>query len=90
MVSEGIFGEVEELWQRGRRREHQAKPFRLERNTDYSGISGTGVVAEGAEFPNGQVIIKWLGDRPSLVLWQSMAHAESVHGHNGGTEFVYE
>jgi len=36
------------------------------------------------------VLIKWLGDRPSLVLWQSMEHAVSVHGHNGGTEFVYD
>lgn len=86
----GLFGGVEEYWQRGRRGGHQAKPFHLERKADVSGVSGTGRVAEGVEFPNGQVIIKWLGGRPSLVLWQCMEHAKSVHGHNGGTEFVYE
>lgn len=67
-----------------------ARNFHLNRKIDYSGISGKGIVAEGVEFANGKVLIKWLGDRPSLVLWQSMEHAGSVHGHNGGTEFVYD
>jgi hypothetical protein len=82
--------DIEYLYKYARDGGGSAKPFRLDRNTDYSGVSGTGVVAEGVEFPNGKVLIKWLGDRPSLVLWQSMDDAVAIHGHNGGTEFVYE
>jgi len=86
----GIIG-IEQTYELGRLGKIEgSKRFRLERNTDYSGISGTGVVAEGVELESGRVLIKWLGDRPSLVLWQSMEHAVSVHGHNGGTEFVYD
>ena len=37
--------------------------FRLVREEDESGVSGTGVVAVGVEFPSGAVVFEWLNDR---------------------------
>ena len=34
--------------------------FKLQRKVDCSGVSGTGVVAEGVEFDDGQVALRWL------------------------------
>lgn len=40
--------------------------FELERLEDVSGISGTGIVAQGVEFDNGKVCIAWgLPPKPS-------------------------
>ena len=36
--------------------------FDLIREEDESGVSGTGVVAVGIEFPNGYVELQWLND----------------------------
>lgn len=36
--------------------------FRLVREEDESGVSGTGVVAVGAQFPSGFIHIEWLND----------------------------
>ena len=33
------------------------KRFRFKRTEDVSGISGTGIVAEGVEFTNGKVVM---------------------------------
>jgi hypothetical protein len=63
--------------------------FELHRDRDLSGISGTGVVAEGVEFTDGQVVIRWLGVTPSTVVWTSIAEARAVHGHGGATRFVW-
>jgi hypothetical protein len=65
------------------------KRFYLNRKVDVSGISGTGVVADGVEFPDGTVVIRWLGDTPSTVIWPSMSSVEKIHGHNGSTEIVW-
>ena len=64
--------------------------FVLERDHDVSGISGTGTVAEGVQFTDGKVVIRWYGARPSTVVWESIEHAEAVHGHNGATRFVWQ
>jgi hypothetical protein len=65
------------------------KRFDLVRHVDVSGVSGTGIVATGIRFRRGLTIIKWHGDRPSLVFWRKFSDAESVHGHGGATKFVY-
>jgi hypothetical protein len=61
------------------------RTFTLVRLNDVSGISGTGVVAEGVEFSSGNVVITWFGDKPSVVIWESILHAMEVHCHNGNT-----
>jgi hypothetical protein len=64
--------------------------FLLERRIDVSGVSGTGLVAEGIEFGDGTTVIRWRGDQPSTVVWASVDAAMAVHGHNGATELVWE
>ncbi|CAM5717931.1 hypothetical protein [Streptomyces fumanus] len=63
--------------------------FTLERDTDITGVSGTGTVADGVLWPDGTVSIRWRGDRPSIVFWESLPDAEHVHGHQGATRFVW-
>lgn len=77
--------------------------FKVVRDQDITGISGTGVVAEGVEFSDGSVVMRWLdidhnsanykrGVRPTIVIHESITSVEALHGHNGAThvEFVDE
>lgn len=63
--------------------------FELHRDTDVSGISGTGTVAEGIEFSDGTCVIRWQGDRRSTVVWPCIADVEAIHGHGGATRIVW-
>jgi hypothetical protein len=63
--------------------------FLMRRNVDVNGISGTGLVAMGVVFEDGPTVIRWRGQRPSTVVWNSFEDAMAVHGHNGATEFVF-
>lgn len=63
--------------------------FYLYRREDVSGVSGTGVVAYGVQFPDGAVAIRWAGDHPSTVIWGSLAGALAVHGHEGRTSVIW-
>lgn len=59
--------------------------FQLNRREDVSHVSGTGIVAEGLEFHDGQVVISWLGVYHSVEVWPSIVAAEKIHGHGGLT-----
>lgn len=59
--------------------------FVLARSEDVSGVSGTGVVAEGVEFADGVTVLRWLGDHQSTVVWASIEDALVIHGHDGRT-----
>jgi hypothetical protein len=63
--------------------------FRLIRNRDITGVSGTGHVADGVQWPDGTATVRWRGDRPSTVHWDDIAHAEAVHGHGGATRIEW-
>lgn len=65
------------------------KPFHLVRHEDISGISGTGVVAEGVQWSNGQVTLCWRGEHSSVAVWPSLEDAMAIHGHDGATEAVF-
>lgn len=67
----------------------QPRRFHLDRRTDMSGVSGTGIVADGVLWPDGTVTLRWRGDRPSTVHWSSFDDAQAVHGHGGATRFVW-
>jgi hypothetical protein len=69
--------------------DHNAKRFQLVRNVDVTGVSGTGVVADGVLWPDGTVTIRWRGDRPSTVNWGHLDHAVAVHGHGGQTRIAW-
>jgi hypothetical protein len=60
--------------------------FVLRRNVDVSGISGTGDVAEGVEWSDGTVALRWRGKWATTVVWDYGLDALlAVHGHNGST-----
>ena len=66
--------------------------FRLERDVDVTGISGTGHVAEGVEFTDGVVVVRWLAHPrrwdtilPTTVVHPSIENVIALHGHDGGT-----
>ena len=65
------------------------RPFWLQRNHDVSGVSGTGIVAHGCLWPDGTASVRWVGDRPSTVFWDSIDDALAVHGHGGHTQIVF-
>lgn len=60
--------------------------FIFHRTEDMTGVSGTGVVAEGVEFSDGRVALMWqpLDDDhiSSIAIWTSMEHMMRVHGHH--------
>jgi hypothetical protein len=60
--------------------------FELVRHSDVSGVSGTGVVAEGTVFSDGAVALRWKGKNPSTAAWDGLAGIIAVHGHEGATE----
>lgn len=64
----------------------RVRTFDLVRHEDVNGVSGTGVVAVGAEFPDGTVAIRWMSGTPSTVVWSSIEDALAVHSHGGKTE----
>jgi hypothetical protein len=63
------------------------KPFVLERLVDPTGISGTGIVAEGVEFSDGTVALRWTSQWPTSVVFHEMGMeaVHAVHGHGGQT-----
>jgi hypothetical protein len=65
------------------------KPFALYRSEDVTGVSGSGTVAHGAQFADGTVVIRWLGEHASTVVWASLDAAVNVHGHDGRTRVVW-
>ncbi|WKV74240.1 hypothetical protein AW27_023650 [Streptomyces sp. PCS3-D2] len=68
----------------------QPRRFYLNRHTDVSGISGTGVVADGVLWPDGTASVRWRGDHPSVVFWdRGQLSVDHVHGHGGATEIVW-
>jgi hypothetical protein len=64
--------------------------FQLQRDVDVTGVSGTGVVAEGVEFTNGQVVVQWLSAWSTTVMHErgidSVLH---IHSHDGKTRVVW-
>lgn len=66
-----------------------ARLFQLVRDEDVSGISGTGIVAEGIEFSDGRVALRWRGEHGSTVIHDSVANVVRIHGHQGRTRVAY-
>lgn len=60
--------------------------FILDRMVDISGVSGTGIVAQGVVFDDGVVVVRWGGDTPTMVIHQSIESVSKIHCHNGATE----
>jgi len=81
------------------------RQFVLYRYKDLSGVSGEGTVAEGIEFANGQVALRWYPKtynskkreareagftfRGSISVFQSIDEIIAIHGHHGNTKVLY-
>lgn len=64
--------------------------FELHRDTDVSGVSGIGVVAEGVAFSDGTTVVRWVvGEHRSTVVWPDVDSVVAIHGHNGATRLVW-
>jgi hypothetical protein len=72
--------------------------FELVRTTDPSGISGTGVIAQGVEFSDGTVALRWNvppgspghGYPTSVVFHDNgIESVEKIHGHSGSTRIEW-
>lgn len=63
--------------------------FQLHRSTDHTGVSGTGIVADGCRFPDGTVALRWRGAHASTVVWSTVDDALAIHGHDGTTRAVW-
>jgi hypothetical protein len=64
--------------------------FVLRRHVDVSGVSGTGVIADGAEWPDGTASIRWRGEHPKIDFAdRGVPTLHFVHGHSGSTEVEY-
>lgn len=61
--------------------------FVLERTEDPTGVSGIGTVAEGVQFNDGRITLRWcVGEHRSTVNWDSTEAIEAIHGHDGRTK----
>lgn len=68
----------------------EMRKFLLVRMEDTTGVSGTGVVAEGVEFSNGTISLTWMTPYRVYANFESIKAVEHVHGHNGKTTIVFE
>lgn len=68
----------------------EMRKFVLVRTEDVSGVSGTGVVAEGLEFSNGTCAITWMTPYRCIATYESIKALEHVHGHAGATVVIFE
>jgi hypothetical protein len=67
--------------------------FTLVRRVDVTGISGTGVVAEGVQFSDGTTVLRWLTAgtarpdvvRPTTVVHEDVGSVLALHGHGGSS-----
>ncbi|WP_206153854.1 hypothetical protein [Cellulosimicrobium aquatile] len=81
-----------------RKKRGDVRTFELHRDVDVSGISGTGVVADGAVFPDATTVVRWRdvdgpaaerGVLPTTVVFPSVDAVEALHGHAGATRLVW-
>lgn len=66
-------------------KETTMRRFVLDRAKDETGTSGTGIVAEGVEFSNGQVVIHWLSQLEAINVYANSTVLQKLHGHDGNT-----
>lgn len=59
--------------------------FLLIRKEDATGISGTGMVAEGVQFHDGKCVLAWRTKHRSISVYTSAEDVVAIHGHEGKT-----
>jgi hypothetical protein len=64
--------------------------FWLNRKEDLSGVSGDGIVAEGVEFSDGVVALRWKEGYKSVAIFPNITELMRIHGHHGATVATFE
>jgi len=68
----------------------EPRRFYLQRDTDVTGASGVGRVADGILWPDGTATVHWRGEDNSEVSWPTgIAGIERRSGHGGATRIVW-
>ena len=62
--------------------------FILIREEDETGISGTGCVADGVSYRDGQIVMRWR-NTGTIQITKDMNALLAIHGHNGKTRVVF-
>ncbi len=65
------------------------KLFNLHRTIDTSGLSGTGIVAEGVIMSYGKVILCWKGQIQSIVIYDSIDDLIKITCNGGNSCIEY-
>ena len=65
------------------------KRFRLIRIEDPTGVSGTGLVAEGVVFTGGKCALHWLTAHQSVAVYDSLQALQEIHLHHGMTRLEW-
>lgn len=63
----------------------KARLFRLVRDEDESGVSGTGHVADGVIWHDGTCTVHWRTAHTSTTVYRDFATVLAIHGHGGKT-----
>lgn len=63
--------------------------FKLMRDVDESGVSGTGHVADGVVFWNGKCVLCWRTNYNSVAVYDNLHTLRQIHEHGGKTKVVW-
>jgi len=63
--------------------------FLIWRRSDVTGVSGTGVVAEGCQFDDGCAVVRWRGTHVTTTVHADMGSVEHIHTHHGATRLLW-
>ena len=69
--------------------ETNMRRFKLVRHNDTSGVSGTGIVAEGMEFSSGKVVMSFRSHLGSVQVLDSIKVLKHTSVHKGDTKIVW-
>jgi hypothetical protein len=64
--------------------------FFLDRMEDETGVSGSGLVAEGVVFWDGTVAMRWRTGTSSTAVYNCIEDVATIHGHGGKTVVRWE
>lgn len=62
----------------------------MQRQIDSTGMSGTGRVAEGCQFPNGWCALTWNSPFVTVGAYPNIEVVVHLHGHGGNTKVVWD
>lgn len=65
------------------------KLFVIKRIEDNTGLSGTGIVADGVEFDDGQVVLKWRGEISTIVIHKNLENVKKLSCSHSKSEIVF-